>query len=240
MNKQGIDAPASYHRLEEVAVFFLHDAFEHVYLAAQLEVAGLIFGERIMSIEPEPDWEVPSLPDTLPDLLHSNIQVISDATASKLAQAWHESQLAAPSSGRKLSKEHRIESIEIVGHVINLAACVESVINRHLFLLKESGKLEEHHYANLDRAGVIPKILFAFKEEILSRKLPISRLQYLFRLRNQAVHFKASSAKSVKPTVEDLLGTWHEVAQLFELVEGEPAKQDIEELVNRVSAKWFE
>jgi hypothetical protein len=49
MNGQLDDALGRYHRLEEAAIFFLWDAFEHTYLAAQLEVAGLIFGERIIN-----------------------------------------------------------------------------------------------------------------------------------------------------------------------------------------------
>ena len=42
-----------------------------------------------MSIEPEPDWVVRPLPDILPELLRElpNVDVISDATAAKLAQA---------------------------------------------------------------------------------------------------------------------------------------------------------
>ena len=86
---------------------------------------------------------------------------------------------------------------------------------------------------------MIPKILFAFKDEILSKQLPISRLKHLFRLRNQAVHFKASSAKSIRPTVEELLGIWREVAQLLELVEGEPTQQQTNELAGVVAGKWF-
>ena len=127
-----------------------------------------------------------------------------------------------------------------MGHVINLAVCVESVVNRHLFLLKESGQLENHHYTSLDRTEVLPKVLFAFKEEILGKKLPISRLKYLYKLRNQAVHFKASSAHSIEPTVEDLLETWRDVGQLFALVEGEPSQQQISQLAQRVSDRWFE
>lgn len=240
MNDKLDDTLGRYSRLEEAATFFLWDAFEHAYLAAQLEVAELIFGERIMSIEPESDWEVPPLPDDLLGLLRSDVQVISDVTAAKLAQAWDEAQAAAPLSGRKLSRKHRIKQVEMVGHIVNLAACVESVVNRHLFLLKESGQLEMHHYTGLDRTGVLPKTLFAFKEEILGKRLPISRLKYLYRLRNQAVHFKASSADSIKPTVEDLLETWRDIGQLFELVEGEPTQQRINELAQWVSDKWFE
>jgi len=237
--EQSTDSFEKYSRLEEAAVFFLYDAFQHAYLAAQLEVAGLIFAERIMSIEPEPDWEVPPLPTTLPEFLRTEVQVISDDTASRLAQAWDEAQAAASSSELKLARTHAIESIEVIGHIIGLSACVESVVNRHLFLLTESGQLEPHHYASLDRTEVIPKVLFAFKDEVLSKQLPISNLKRLFRLRNQAVHFKASTARSIKPTVERLLCIWSEVGQLFELVEGEPTQQLVSELAHAVASKWF-
>ena len=118
-----------------------------------------------MSIEPEPDWIPPSLPDTLPEILRaqSNTDVISDATAEKLAQAWHDAQGIAPSSDRKLPRKHEITRIEIVGHVIDLSACVESVINRHLFLLRESDLLDPSVFSSLDRTEVMPKLLFAFK-----------------------------------------------------------------------------
>lgn len=205
-------------------------------------MAGLIFGENIMSIEPEPDWIPPSLPDTLPEILRaqSNTDVISDATAEKLAQAWHDAQGIAPSSDRKLPRKHEITRIEIVGHVIDLSACVESVINRHLFLLRESDLLDPSVFSSLDRTEVMPKLLFAFKDEFLSKSLRVDRLRNLFRLRNQAVHFKASSASSVQPTVEELLGIWDQLKKVLDLIEGVPTPQYVSELADRVTDKWFE
>ena len=243
MVKQSTDALTNFARLEEAATFFLYTAFEHAHMAAQLEVAGMLFAARIQTINPEPDWVVPSLPTTLPEwlheVIHNDVQVISEATASKLAQAWEEAQALAPSSRQRLAKSHAIESIEIVGHIINLAACVESVINRHLFFMREAGTLESHLYTSLDRTEVIPKILFAFKAEIQSKQLSTSRLVHLFRLRNQAVHFKASSAESIKPTVEELLGIWQEMGLLLALVDGTPTRQELNNLVNRVANVWF-
>ena len=243
MEKKGADPFSNYARLEEAATFFLYSAFQHIYTAAQLEVAGIIFAELIDTVEPEPDWVVPSLPSTLPELLHElahkEVQVISDATLSKLSATWEQAQITAPSSGRKLAKTHAIKSIEVIGHIIDLAACVETVVNRHLFLLRESGKLEDHLFAGLDRAEVIPKILFAFKDEIQSKRLPTSRLVNLFKRRNQAVHFKASSTESVQPTVEELLGIWREAGQLFDIMEGTPTRQEISDLADGVASKWF-
>jgi glycerophosphoryl diester phosphodiesterase len=105
--------------------------------------------------------------------------------------------------------------------------------------MREAGTLESHFYTNLDRTEVIPKILFAFKAEIQSKQLATSRLVHLFRLRNQAVHFKASSTESLKPTVEELLGIWQEMGPLLELVNGAPTRQELTNLVNRVASTWF-
>lgn len=234
------DSLGKFFCLEEAAVFFLYDAFEHAFNAAQFEVAARIFAETIMSIEPEPDWRIPPLPSTFPEVLFADVQVISDHTASRLAEAWAEAQKTALSSGLKLLKTYVFQSIEVAAHIISLAACVESVINRHLFLLAESGKIEYPLYASLDKTEVIPKVLFAFKEQVVSKQLPISNIRHLFRLRNKAVHFKAATAQAVGPTVERLLCIWREVGQLFALVEGEPTEQQVDGLSGAIAQKWFE
>jgi hypothetical protein len=56
MEKQSSDVLTNFARLEEAATFFLYTAFEHAHMAAQLEVAGMLFAERIQTISPEPDW----------------------------------------------------------------------------------------------------------------------------------------------------------------------------------------
>lgn len=61
----------SYSRLEEVANFFLNEAFRYAYLAAEYEVAGIILGGLIESIDVEPEWKVPDLPESLPEILKS-------------------------------------------------------------------------------------------------------------------------------------------------------------------------
>jgi hypothetical protein len=242
MPRHGTNAFESFSRLEEAATFFLYSAFDHVQVALQLEVAGVIFAEMIDRIEPEPGWVAPSLPTALPDFLNvikcEDTQVISDSTSSQLAAAWDQAQTMAVSSGRKLGRTHTFERIEILGCVIDLAACVEAVINRHLFYMRESGRLEDHLYASLDRTEVVPKILFAFKDEVQSGKLPTGRIVNLFRLRNQAVHFKASTANSMSLTPKDLLDIWREVGQLLEFVEGRPTQIELCNLADEVKTKW--
>lgn len=186
---------------------------------------------------------MPEIPEELIDWLANRGEIdktlLDPNTLDLLAEAWFTSLDEAFSSGRKIPKSQQFRSLtDIVGHVINLGTCIEAVINRHLFLLKESGKLTPDHYKMLDRTEVLPKILFSFKEEIDKKKLHVSRLKYLVSLRNQAVHFRTTSADALVPTCQDLLEVWREVGTVFSLIEGEPSKKDVDELVKQFKSKW--
>jgi hypothetical protein len=101
----------------------------------------------------------------------------------------------------------------------------------------ESNKLITHHYDSLDRAELLPKILFIFKDEIVTRKLYTTRLKHLIKLRNEAVHYKASSVDRLTVTPEELLGIWNEIGDFFELVEGQPTKELMGELTEEFMNK---
>ena len=229
---------------EQVASFLLHEAFRFAHQAAAYEVADDLFGERLESIEPDSEWKMPAIPEDLTDWLANRDEIdktlLDPDTLDRLAEAWFTSLAEAFSSGRKILKSQQLRSLtDIVGHVINLGTCIEAVINRHLFLLKESGKLTPDHYKMLDRTEVLPKILFSFKEEIDKKKLHVSRLKYLVSLRNQAVHFRTTSADALVPTCQDLLEIWREVGTVFSLIEGEPSKKGVDKLVKQFKAKWI-
>lgn len=229
---------------EQVASFLLHEAFRFAHQAAAYEVAGEMFGERLDSIEPDPNWQMPAIPEELTDWLANRGEIdeklLDPETLDRLAEAWFTSLEEAFSSGRKIPKSQKLRSLtDVVGHVINLGTCIEAVINRHLFLLKESDKLSPDHYKMLDRTEVLPKILFSFKEQIDKKKLHVSRLKYLVSLRNQAVHFRTTSADALVPTFQDLLDVWREVGTVFSLIKGEPSKKVVDELVKQFKLKWI-
>lgn len=229
---------------EHVATVLLHEAFRFANEAAAYEVAGQLFGERIEVIDPEAGWKFPEIPTGLTDWLASRAEIddklLDPVTSSRMAEAWHLAQRDAYSCGRKIARTQKLQSItDIVGHVINLSTCVEAVINRHLFLLRESGSLPNDHYLMLDRTEILPKVLYCFKEDIARKKVHISRLKYLVSLRNQAVHFRTSSAGALLPTCQDLLEVWREIGAIFGKIEGEPTEQDVNDLVNEFSGKWL-
>ena len=165
---------------------------------------------------------------------------LSEAVLTKLRQAWRSSLAEARLSEVKLSKTHHLRSPSIVGHVITLVACMETVVNRHLFHLRESGQLDSHHYASLDRVELLPKILFAFKEQVSTKRLSTSNLKYLISLRNNAVHFKETSIDSIAPTAEELLRIWREVGQLFSFIEGEPTQTEVGGYADEFLRQWVE
>jgi hypothetical protein len=229
---------------KHVATFLLHEAFSFAHAAAAYEVAGELFGKRIESINPDPGWKLPEIPEELTDWLANRNDIddrlLDPVTTARLAEAWQTSQEDAYTCGIKITKKKQLQSItDVVGHVINLGTCIETVINRHLFLLRESGKLANDHYLMLDRTEVLPKVLYCFKEQIDQKKLHISRLKYLVSLRNQAVHFRTSSADVLIPTCQDLLGVWQEVGTLFGLAEGEPTKNEMDSFIKEFKSKWI-
>lgn len=243
-SKKGTDDPIiGFGVVEQVSGFFLREAFKYVHKAAAYEVADIMFGKRIMSIDPEPGFELPFIPQTLNEYVDNKETETSEAfetTIGNLAEAWYTSLAEAPASGLKIKRTQRLRSItDVVGHAINMAACVECALNGHLYFLRETGKLEDQHYLALDRTEALPKLLFAFKEEIAARKLETSRLRYLFSLRNKAVHFRPATADSIVPMAEDLMSIWREVGRLFGLMRGEPTQKQVNEYASEFQEHWI-
>ncbi len=232
-------------QFEQFAGYLLWEAFRYAHRAATDQIANELFGERIEAIELESGWIPPALPE--PQSLTEGLrlidqvtaEVLPDSTAAALRQAWDSANTDAATSGRRLTRAQRLSSTEILAHVIMLATCVEAVVNRRLFQLREIGELDPAHYNSLDRIELLPKILFLFKDEIRSKKLPISAVRHLATLRNGAVHFKGTSIEESAPSVEQLLGMWREVGVLFSLIEGEPTQAQMQEYTEEFTAQWL-
>jgi hypothetical protein len=177
---------------EDVANFLLHEAFHHIHQAAAYAVASDLFGERILEIEPDPTWKTPDLPapTTLKEWIEQREEtpedILDPATLTRLSEAWLSSKRDALTAGRRILKKQQLRSVsDIVGHVVNLTLCLEAVLNRQLFFLRESGQLAPELYNFIDRAELMPKLLFCFKEEIVEKRLQVSRIKQLVGFRNR-------------------------------------------------------
>ncbi|MEO1691775.1 MAG: hypothetical protein AAFR63_09645, partial [Cyanobacteria bacterium J06631_6] len=101
---------------ENVANFLLHEAFYYVQEAATIEVASIIFSERIANIDPDPSWKIPEVPEQLVDWLSSQDEILENiidpSTSEKLSKAWSTSLKDAVSSEKKIPKNKRFQSTE--------------------------------------------------------------------------------------------------------------------------------
>jgi hypothetical protein len=155
---------------------------------------------------------------------------------------------AKVNSSRKLPRNQRIESIHIIGHVVNLAAFIETLSNHKLYYLRAAKKMDEKYYSSMERVQVLPKILFLFKAEILCGQLNIEWIKYLFKMRNHAVHYKGLSDKVLTPTIAELLNIWREIDLLLEYMGVDlemeemqvPLNDRFSSYVNKVKTQWLE
>jgi hypothetical protein len=226
------DAIGGFGTSEHVASVLLHEAFHYAHQAASYEIASDLFSERIVDIEPDPNWPLPAMPATLADWIarieEVEEKVLDPVTLQRMSEAWQSSLRDASSSDRKLDRKRKLRSLtDIVGHVVNLTLCLESVLNRQLFFLRESGELAANLYESIDRAELMPKLLFCFKEEILGKRLHVTGIRRLVRLRNKAVHYRLDSPGALIPSSQDLVEIWREFGDVLAHTSGEPTQDDI-------------
>ena len=237
------DPIAGFGTAEYVANFLLQESFQYAHQAAAYEVAGILFGERIMAIDPDPSWKMPEIPQSLTEWLKSRDEIdktiLDPVTTERMSEAWHTAQRDAWDSGKKLDSAQPLTSVtEVVGYAVNLTVCLESILNRHLFLLRESGELSPDHFKSVDRAELMPKLLFCFKEQILSRRLSVSRIKQLVSLRNKAVHYRVDEFSSLSLKVIDMIGIWQEFGGILALTSGEPTQDDIQGFAGEFIDRW--
>jgi hypothetical protein len=218
------------YQLTEAASHFLHTSFQHLATSLRLECAGIIFGREIQSIDPPDDWEGPDLFNSESDPLDVDEEVLPEETIDKLAGAWEDAQNRALSGEVTVPIDHTIRRVEIASHILNLYSVVETVINRHLYAEKEAGRLDEGVYQSMDRARLLSKMAYVFKEEISSGEFRLDRFKHLNTLRNAAVHYRSESRDRLMPTVKELTYIWRNVGEMLELLGGEPTKEELEEL----------
>jgi len=213
----------TYSKLAEGATFFLNESFRYVNESLIDESAAKIFSKLIDKIEPsDKDRELlkTPMPEKAIDLLQlKRLDVISEETIAKMSFEWHRAQNLARTQKAKFKYNHRINSIELLGHLNNLGFFIETLTNRHLLFLVQSKQLDTLSYSRFSTAKIMERLLFIFKDELTTNKFTLNEIANLFSLRNKTVHYTPENAVALKPTISELFQIWKQCIQLIEKFE---------------------
>ena len=230
-----------FYGLDEASEFFLDNAFRYINDAFYMERTHKIFASNIMEIGLPEDWTIPKLPSSIREMLNYDGEILPDEKISELSTCWKNSQIEAlQRNDIRFEKEHEVKSIEIVGHILNLHAFVETTLNRHLYLLKIAGNISGDIFNSLDRTEFIPKLLYIFKDEVLRKQIQIQPFRTLNKLRNSAVHFKKDSRNRIKPLVTELLVIWREIDSLLHHITKDSNENTISNYTNNFVETFLE
>lgn len=215
---------STYSKLAEAARFYLDESFRNVDNALITELSGILFAKKIQEIDPtEKDKEIAGNTQMPENHIHvmqnEHGEVMTDETIGKLADAWSLAQFEALRQPHTFSKNHVINAIELLGHINYLAFFVETLTNRHLLFLQQTGVLDNFTYNNLSLAKILNRLIFVCKEELETNKIQLNEIANLFSLRNKTVHYTPDNALAFKTDIASLIRIWNQTIKLLKLFE---------------------
>lgn len=221
MKKHDIE---TYTKLAEGAQFFLNESFNYIDQTLKSETASIIYSKLIDKIEPnEKDkaiFENTDFTDDILELLQSEIgTVLSDETLESFTVAWQKALFISENYNHKFKLNHKIDSIEILGHLNNLGFFIETLTNRHLLFLCQSNIIDDFSYSRISTAKIMERLIFIFKEEIIAKKIHLNEITNLFSLRNKTVHYTPDNSIALKPSISELIQIWNQCKKTIEKFE---------------------
>ena len=161
-----------------------------------------------------------SLPNNAVGILQSNItDILTDKTTNLMSISWQKSQLRAESENYKFGLNHRIDSIEILGHLNNFGFFIETLVNRHLLFLSQTKVIDEFSYARISISRIIERLIYIFKDDLNKNKVHLNEITNLFSLRNKTVHFTPDNAIALKPKMSELIQIWTQSVKIIKKLE---------------------
>lgn len=250
MNKEKHDL-GTYMKLSEASIYFLNYSFFNLDNALKTDYTGELFSKKIDLIETtEEDNRLLSsfsFPTDTIEFLQQEIKApLSQGTSDRLKNAWLEAENELVNSPFKFSKTHSITSIDVIGHVTNFAFFIETITNRHLLFLNQSGELENFSYNQITQAKILNRLIYIFKDEIQNNQLNLNEIANLFSLRNKTVHYTPDNAISLRTDLSTLMRIWNQSITLCDkfylkeqFLENKFSYQ-IQERIDWLLDKWIE
>lgn len=245
-NKHEID---TYSKLALGGTFFLEESFRYLHTALKYEFASILFSEELNVIEPSNEdrkiIDKSHLPSNTVGILQSNIpDILTSETINLMSIAWQKSQFRAENEKHKFGLNHRIDSIEILGHLNNFGFFIETLVNRHLLFLNQTGVIDEFSYARISISKIMERLIYIFKDDLNNNKVQLNEITNLFSLRNKTVHFTPDNAIALKPKISELIQIWSQSVKIItkfekkEKFNEESFSKRLEEHIIEIKTLW--
>lgn len=219
-NKHNIE---TYSRLESAANYFLSSSFISLQNAMKDESKGLFYLEEIMKIDvsekDKMNFKEIELPTNPVELLQFGGVSISGDLMNKFLHAGNITEKRILEENIKFNKEHKIGSIEILGHLNNFGFFIETIINRHLLFLSHTSEIDSISYNRISIAKIMERIIYIFKDELKDNKIQLNEIINLFTLRNKTVHFTPDNAVALNVKLSELYRIWQQTIKLLKVLE---------------------
>ncbi len=214
----------TYEKLAIGGIFYLEASIRYLNTALKNDFATILFNKALKDLEPnESDKKIierVKLPENHIEVLQSEIpDILTNETIKHMEKEWENARKLAESKKHKFSLDHRIESIEILGHLNNYGFFLETLINRHLLYLNQTGLIDNFSYRRISVAKIMERIIYIFKDDLQNNTVQLNEIQNLFRLRNKTVHFTPDNAQSLKPRISELNQIWNQTNTLLKKLE---------------------
>ena len=203
----------TYQKLALAASFYLEQAFNHLDVALLNDYAAILFrteeAKIIASQEDIALFGKNKYPEgTIAKMRFDTKNAVSEKTKEVINKAFDETLKRAKKVPYKFKLNHKIQSIEILGHINNFAFFLDVLINRHLLFLMHTNTLNPKEYNNLKNKS--PKIkLNTIKKKLESGNINgLNNILALFTLRNRTVHFTPENADYLEPQISELIEYW--------------------------------
>ncbi len=220
-NKHDLD---TYSKLAQGGTFFINESFKYIDEALRSELASIIYGKLLDKVEPtKQDLELANNLNvgngTIETLQSKEDNPLTDDTISKMSNLWEGAISISQTKTYKFGLDYRIKSIELLGHLNNLGFFIETLTNRHLLFLNQSGEIDNFCYSRISIAKIMERLIFIFKDDLTDNKIQLNEITNLFSLRNKTVHYTPDNAIALKPRISDLIAIWRQCKKLVEKFE---------------------
>lgn len=214
----------TYSKLAEGATFFLDESFKYIHEALSSELSSELFSKMLIDIDAtEEDREISEnleIGNNPIELLQTQIDnPLSEKTLEKISNAWEQANRISENETQKFKLNHKVKSIELLGHLNNLGFLIEALTNRHLLFLTQTNKISDFSYSRISIAKIMERLIFIFKDELNENKIHLNEITKLFSLRNKTVHYTPDNAIALKPRISELIAIWKQCQKILEQFE---------------------